>query len=251
MPLANLRIRLIVCDVDGVLTDGEATPWDLDLMAQLAAMNRIARHDSSCPAVTLCTGRPAPFVDALMQAIDGHLPAVFEGGVGLYDPDGYRFFFHPAINDPASFRAARQRIEETLVRDGRAYFQPGKEISASLFATDPVDQWRLLDLAAAALGPLREGVELEYSASCLNIAPRGINKASGLAFLAERSGFAYGEMLGLGDSDVDLPFLALAGFTAAPANANRAVQQAVQYVSPHRTSTGVRDILRCFIGATV
>ena len=53
-------------------------------------------------------------------------------------------------------------------------------------------------------------------------------------------------MLGVGDSDSDLPFLALTGYNAAPANANQAVKQAVQYVSPYPTVEGVRDILRHF-----
>ena len=78
-----LPIRLIVFDIDGVLTAGETAPLDFDLMMYLSAMNRAAREDPSRPAVTLCTGRPAPFVEAFAQAINGHLPAIFENGCGL------------------------------------------------------------------------------------------------------------------------------------------------------------------------
>jgi hypothetical protein len=53
-------------------------------------------------------------------------------------------------------------------------------------------------------------------------------------------------VLGVGDSDVDLPFLALAGYSAAPANANPAVKEIVQYVAPRPTADGVRDILAYF-----
>jgi len=52
--------------------------------------------------------------------------------------------------------------------------------------------------------------------------------------------------LGVGDSDVDLPFLAAVGFSAAPSNANDAVKACVNYVSSYRTADGVRDILRHF-----
>jgi hydroxymethylpyrimidine pyrophosphatase-like HAD family hydrolase len=45
---------------------------------------------------------------------------------------------------------------------------------------------------------------------------------------------------------VDLPFLALVGRSAAPANAFDQVKAAVDYVSPHPTADGVRDILRRF-----
>jgi hydroxymethylpyrimidine pyrophosphatase-like HAD family hydrolase len=48
---------------------------------------------------------------------------------------------------------------------------------------------------------------------------------------------------------VDLPFLARVGYSAAPANANRAIKQAVQYVAPRPTADGVRDILAHFVDA--
>ena len=50
-------------------------------------------------------------------------------------------------------------------------------------------------------------------------------------------------MLGIGDSDVDLPFLRLIGHSAAPANANARVKDLVDYVSKQSTTDGVRDIL--------
>jgi hydroxymethylpyrimidine pyrophosphatase-like HAD family hydrolase len=45
---------------------------------------------------------------------------------------------------------------------------------------------------------------------------------------------------------VDLPFLTLAGHSAAPANAVPDVKSVVEYLSPYRTSESVRDILRHF-----
>ena len=45
---------------------------------------------------------------------------------------------------------------------------------------------------------------------------------------------------------MDLPFLAVVGHSAAPANANANVQEVVQYVSPSPTTEGVRDILNYF-----
>ena len=127
-------IRLIVFDIDGVLTNGEAEPLDLDLFAPLAEMNRVACLDSSKPAVTVCTGRPAPYVEAILQAIDGHIPAVFENGAGLYVPETYQFLPHPRVGDGALMRLIRQRLIETLLEKKQAYFQPGKEFTLTLFS---------------------------------------------------------------------------------------------------------------------
>ncbi|HLE30092.1 MAG TPA: HAD hydrolase family protein [Anaerolineales bacterium] len=238
-------IRLLLLDIDGVLTQGEAKALDLALLARLAEMNRAARADPTRPAVSLCTGRPAPYVEVMMQAIDGHLPAVFENGCGLYAPREYRFLPHPRLGDGRAFADARERLR-ALARSGQVFFQPGKEYSLSLFPLDGVAVADLYPLAESALEAARASVDLVYSSSCLNVLPRGVNKGEGLRFLCEVAGFQLDEVLGVGDSDVDLQFLALAGRSAAPANAADEVKRIVSYVSPRDTSEGVRDILRHF-----
>ncbi len=243
---ANALLRLIVFDIDGVLTDGEAQPWDLELMGLLAELNRAARRDSQRPAVTLCSGRPAPYVDAMLQAIDGHLPGVFESGAGLYDPAGYRFLPHPSLGAESAMRQAKQRFADALIRPGHAAIQPGKEHSLSLFPTEGTPLDALEPLARQALGPLAERIDLVYSASCLNVMPAGIDKAGGLRFLAEVTGIPLAAMLAVGDSPVDAPMLAVAGYSAAPANASRSIQQLAQFVAPSPAAQGVREILAHF-----
>ena len=241
-----MTIRLLVFDVDGVLTEGEARRLDLPLFEMLGEMNRRARQDPTLPAATLCTGRPAPYVEVLLQAMDGHVPAVFENGAGLYVPQTYRFLPHPALNGDSPLAAVRQRLAETVVRRGVAYFQPGKEYSLSLFATDPGYTDSLHEESDAVLGDLRDTVDYLYSPSCLNVLPRGMHKGKGIEFLESYTGYSATEMLGVGDSDVDVEFLRAVGASAAPDNANEAVKRVVQYVSPQRAADGVRDILNHF-----
>lgn len=246
-----MPIKLLLFDVDGVLTEGEARKLDLDLFKMLARLNERSRQDSSFPAATLCTGRPAPYVEVLLQAIDGYLPAIFENGAGLYVPETYSFLPHPNLdgNDPAAdgpIVPVRRRLADTLVRRGVAYFQPGKEHTLSLFATDPGQTKRLHEESDAALGELRQTVDYLYSPSCLNILPRGMHKGKGVEFLADYSGYALDDMLGVGDSDVDIPFLRAIGYSAAPSNANERVKEVAQYVSPYPAANGVRDILTHF-----
>ncbi len=241
------NIQLLVFDIDGVLTDGEARPLDLPLLAHLANMNRAARHNATLPAVTLCTGRPAPYAEMMLQAIDGHLPAIFENGAGLYIPDGYRFLAHPELQDKDDLiPTVRARIQDELVQNGIAYFQPGKEYTLTLFANDPKATDKLHEHAISALGPLRSSVDLVYSSSCLNILPHGIHKGKGIQFLEMRTGIRPSDMLGVGDSDVDAQFLTLVGSSAAPANANAHVKEIVHFVAPRESSDGVRDILKHF-----
>ncbi len=215
MPQGVIPIRLMVFDIDGVLTRGEARPVDLWLLEEVAELNRAARADPTRPEVTVYTGRAAPYVEGMLQAIDGHLPGIFENGAGLYVPDGYRFLRHPEWGHP-----------------------------------HPEDTHTLREQATSALGSLRDTVDLVYSRSCLYEHPRGIHKGRGVAFLADHTGYGLGEMLGVGDSDVDLQFLSAVGHSAAPANANQAVKRLVYYAAPRPTGDGVRDILAHFITTT-
>jgi hypothetical protein len=66
--------------VDGVITRGEGQPVDLDVVMRLAELNRAAADDSSALAVTLCTGRQAPYVELMAQLCEVFLPCVFEHG---------------------------------------------------------------------------------------------------------------------------------------------------------------------------
>lgn len=238
------EIELVVLDIDGVITEGESSALDLDFIGQLAAMNRAARADESLPAITLCTGRPAPYLELMLQVIDGSLPGIFENGAGLYFPHDYRFVAHPQVSEDHLMQEVRTLLERGPIKEGRAFIQPGKIYTLTLFATDPDQTGQLKRWTENALGDLASRVDLAYSTSCLNILPRGIEKGKGIEFLVQKTGIRAESMLGVGDSDVDLPFLKRVGHSAAPANAVPAVKAIVDYVSQERTGAGVLDILK-------
>lgn len=217
---------------------------DPRFLGELAELNQAARADAGRPPITLCTGRPAPDLELMLQVIDGDVPGVHKNGAGIYLPGDYRFLKHPSLHSSGRLAQIRQRLEQAMVGPGHAYFQPGKEYSLTLFATDPEGTSKRHEHAEQALGSLSKDVELVYSSSCLNVLPREIDKGKGVEYLAELTDLPLASMLGVGDSDVDLPFLASVGLSAAPANGNDRVKSLVEYVSPLRTTHGVRDILR-------
>lgn len=232
-------IRLIVLDIDGVLSEGEAAPFDLGLLGLLTALNRGKRA-----GVTVCTGRPAAYVEALLQAIDCRLPAVFEGGAGVYLPAAYSFLPHPDLGDLHVLRETRSLLEAAALRSRRFFLQPGKDYSISVFAAEPAQKPCLIDWVREETGPLFRDLEMAYSASCLNIQPKGSDKGAGIELLSKLMNIPLSGILGIGDSAVDIPFLSKVGFPAAPENASADVKKLCAYVSPKRTAEGVRDILR-------
>jgi HAD superfamily hydrolase (TIGR01484 family) len=239
------HVTLVVIDVDGCLTPGEAGDWNWDALQAIREMNARARQGLDTPAVTLCTGRQEPYVEVLMQAIGGYLPCIYENGAGLYFPDGYRFAEHPAITVTVreALMAAKKTLYTQLISPGLGYFQPGKEVSLTLYPLPGTTVERLRQLAAEALAPFDGLLIIQASVSCVDVTPAGIDKGQGVRWLSEHVGIALAHMGGIGDSPSDLKFLELVGHSAAPANAAAEVKRRAEYLSPYQNGDGVVDIL--------
>lgn len=182
----------------------------------------------------------------MMQAINGHLPAIYENGAGLYFPHPYRFAVHPAITPATLGQLAeiRRVLQTELIDRGLAQLQPGKELSLTLFpAREQLSLAEIADRARACLDNVLDGFSLYASVSSVEILAPGIDKGAGVEWLARELGLALSSFGGIGDAPADLTFLTKIRSSAAPANATADVQAGVQYTSPYSDARGVRDIL--------
>jgi len=243
-------VRLVVVDVDGCLTPGEGQPWNFKALGCVAQLNRESRHNPQVPAVTLCTGRQEPYVEVLMQAIDAHLPAIYENGGGLYFPQEYCFVENPLITPEMreALSGVKAALCQEIVETGRGYFQPGKEVSLTLYPTNHTPVHELHRIAIEVLTAQQARYTAQASVSCVDILPEGVDKGTGVKWLSDETGIPLAQIGGVGDSTSDLKFLRLVGHSAAPANATDEVKTAVDYISPYEDGDGVVDILRQWAG---
>jgi HAD superfamily hydrolase (TIGR01484 family) len=240
------RLRVVVVDIDGCLTPGEAAPWDFEVLRYVAEINQRARREDAPFAITLCTGRQQPYVEAMMQAIDGYLPAIYENGGGLYYPQPYKFVEHPAITQGTRTRRdeIRRVVQKELVERGIAYLQPGKEVTLTLYpAREELALAHIADMARRVVGELLDGFTLFASRTSIEILPSEINKGAGVEWLAHEIQIPLDQFGGIGDAPADLTFLNRVGYSAAPANATVEVKANVQYTSPLANGRGVCSIL--------
>ncbi|MDX1521169.1 MAG: HAD family hydrolase [Anaerolineae bacterium] len=246
-----MKIKLIVLDADGVLSKGEAQAFDLSLLARLADLNQRSRQGEPVPAVTLNTGRPSAYVEAVLQAIHGWQPALYESGAGLYRPQTYQFEITPllTVGQRDLLAEVLAEVDRRVVQSGRAYWQPGKMVCHTLFAHPPLT---IADIRAEVehiLANTSGQIVATPAVLALNIQPTGIDKGSGLQWLAQTTGIDPTEIAGAGDSSADIDFLRLVGHPAAPANATEAVKAAVGYVSTKNDAGGLHEILDYWIGS--
>jgi hydroxymethylpyrimidine pyrophosphatase-like HAD family hydrolase len=243
-------IRAVLVDVDGVVTPGEGRPADVAVIAKLREINAAAAIDPFTPALALCTGRQAPYVEAFAQLTGTFLPSIFEHGAGLFVPAPFGYVFSPALPRDIQPRiaAVRDALRRDLLEPGRAFVQPGKEATVTLYplGTTTVDD--VLAVARKALASFAD-FRVVHNASCVEVLPLGIDKASGLRWLAAELSLAPEAFAGVGDAETDLGFLQLAGWSAAPANAAAAVTRAVDYASGRPNGEGLVDILQRIVSA--
>jgi hydroxymethylpyrimidine pyrophosphatase-like HAD family hydrolase len=239
------RFDLVLSDVDGCLTPEEPLAFDDQALASIADSNRAAQRDGDRPLLTLCTGRPVPFAEALCRLVQNMtVPCIAEGGVWVFHPGRNEFQMDPAITD--SDLNAVHEAEAYLRRDyGRRGFtvQPGKTASVSLYhpdhrvllATVP----ELQETARSKGWPLRISATWRY----LNCDLAHVSKGTGIRRLLEQCPVAPDRLAGIGDTLGDRYIAEAVGWFGCPANADPEIQVLAAYVSPHPEARGVLDLL--------
>jgi hydroxymethylpyrimidine pyrophosphatase-like HAD family hydrolase len=230
--------------VDGCLTAGEGQPLDLEALAACAEINRRARRDPLVPAITLCTGRPAPYVEVLLQAIAGFLPAIAEHGGLLLSPIDYRLERHPLLAGAAEhYEAVRTAILKQMVWPGLGFIQPGKETMLTFYPAPGVTFDTALAIARSAIQPFDDLFGVQFNRTCIEVGRRGVDKGSATEWLGGLLDLPLASFAGIGDSDADLSFLNVVGWPTAPANAIAAVRARAAYIASQPDARGVLEIV--------
>lgn len=236
---------LIVSDIDGCLQPESNTAMDLASLGQVAKWNRVAAERGDRPMVTLCSGRPQPFAEAMCKLIGNlHVPCVAENGVWMYHPGTNEYTMDPAIT--ADHRAAVRDAAAWLDREfGPAGVsqQPGKVASISLYHTDTRVLKEIgprIEQEFAARGwPLRVSMTWLY----INCDLKNVSKATGMKRLLTTLGFERHRVAGIGDTMSDLAIREHVGWFACPANAAGEIKQHADHVAAGAEAVGVVEIL--------
>ncbi|MBP8128730.1 MAG: HAD family phosphatase [Candidatus Hydrogenedentes bacterium] len=244
-----MSFKWIITDIDGCLSPEESEPWDLDLFWELARLCRAAANGNGpIPPVTLCTGRPQPYVEVLAKILDVRLPIIAENGAVLYSLHDNWSRFGPGVtlDKVHGLRVIREYLDSVLLpRYPGALYQFGKEAMLSVYAEQP-GVFAEMETAIQALVKERQLPEPVINATSyyLNISMSGVNKGTTLAALMAEHGVTRDEAVGVGDSVGDMPLRDAVGFFACPANAQDAIKAVADYVSPGNDVAGLLDILR-------
>lgn len=220
----SVPISLLVVDIDGCLVAIEHAPYRLERLAEVARFNRLSLSDPRVPPLTILSGRPHPYVDALMQILDIRLPAIFENGAGLAWRDPY------VVQYRDEAEAGRESLE-ALARELRGrddlFIQPGKTASLTVFPLSGRERGGIEAELRELVDRLSLDLIVDPAGECVNLLVPGVDKGLGLRWLAKEVGVRLEAVAGMGDSIGDLAWLPLCGLSAAPRNAVERVRRAV------------------------
>jgi hydroxymethylpyrimidine pyrophosphatase-like HAD family hydrolase len=242
------RFDAILCDIDGCLGPETTAPMDAQAFALLAAHNHRAQRAHDVPVITLCTGRPQPYAEAICRLLGNtSLPIVCEMGVWLYDPRDNAYLFDPTISehDFEAVAACTRWVRSTLVPEG-AVIQPGKTATLSLWHEDTERLMAMKPRIQAALAEHGWPLRLSSSVAWLNLELMHVSKGTGIRRLMAHAGLRRERLAGIGDTLGDLAIREHVAFFACPNNADARLKAVADYVASADEVHGVIEILaRC------
>lgn len=275
--MAREHIEYFVSDVDGCL----ATPFqepDWDALSQLRAYHQRARRDrqtkghSPYPLLSICTGRPLAYTEALTQWLGVRTPFVFESAL-VFDLESYQISGaathrhawiqadatrihtitatgdygldtfstlsqHPVVQD---IRLVKEWfLNDVIPRYPEMSIEFAKILDAGLVCHDP----SLVDLVEKETQEYLKQVDLDHleihtTDVSINVLLGGNNKGLGLRLLANTFQTPLSHIAYIGDSSGDIPALDVVGRPFTPSNARKIVREQKHYhhLSTHTTAS--------------
>ena len=239
------RFDAIICDIDGCLVSETSRAFDVDSLGAIASHNLAAQEKRDRPVVTVCSGRPQPFAEAICRLIGNmSLPLVAENGVWLYTPGANVYELDPGISreDRGAVRAAAAWLEEAFGPES-VQQQPGKAASVSLYHPDPEFLKRIsqeIEREFRSRGwPMRVSMTWNY----INCDLQHVSKVTGMKRLIRAAGLDEKRIAGIGDTMGDMPIREKVAWFACPGNAAAGLKAKADFVAAAEEARGVVEIL--------
>lgn len=248
--MTSRRYDLVICDIDGCLSPESSDPISIHKLAEVARYNELAKSQQDRPLVTVCSGRPEPFCEAMCRLLQNdRYPCVAENGVWVFDPVTNVYEMDPAITAEhlEMVHSTSAWVMKNYGKHG-VTLQPGKSASVTLYHPKPEYLQSILPElkaeAEASNWPFRMSMTWFY----INCDFTFVTKATGIKRLLEATKIDPARTIGIGDTMSDKSIADTVSWFACPANAQDEIKQHADYISEYEQVDGVLDILQQVAG---
>lgn len=229
-------IKLFVTDLDGCISTPFKTP-DWALLSEIRRLNEQHVHDRAVPPLTICSGRPQPYVEAVAQWLNVQHPAGFENA-GIYNVKRNELELLPVFNEEAARQVNELKEwlqQEIIGQHSGMILEFTKKMDAGIIHSDKeaIDEAYLgIKDYVTEHYPLFEVHKTDVS---VNVILANNNKRNGILKLCELMDIDPQEVAYIGDSSGDIPGLKLVGEPYAPLNASDAVKECAEVLDAEVT----------------
>lgn len=230
-------IKLFITDLDGCIAAPFISP-DWESISKIKALNERSKTDEQIPALTICSGRPFPYVEAVGQWLNVDHPMLFESGGGVYDIKTNELTWNPHFDDDAKKAVGeiKQWMEHTLIKNYEGtYPEFAKFTDAGLVNPDPSKIALMHEEVLNYMDSKYPMFEIHTTDVSVNIILKKANKGEGIRFLCNMLNLSLDEVAYIGDSSGDVPGLEIVGKSFAPENAKSFVKDVADVVTAETT----------------
>lgn len=231
-------IKYFVLDLDGCLTYPFETP-DWPSVTAIRDLQFRSENDPAIPPLSLCTGRPLPYVEAVAQWMGIRDTVVFESGGGFFHPLTNELTWSPQFTDDVALKSQEIRswfASEVLSRFPGVMLEFTKRTDVGIVHTNLDEIAKVYEIARKHIEADYPEFEVHMTSISVNIIVKACNKASGLQYFADLQGIRANEVAYMGDSTGDMMALDWAGAAFAPANAIPGVRERSRVMSGEATA---------------
>ena len=265
MTLTGLRTappRLVATDLDGTfLDDAERVP--------LRLRRAVTRLDAAGVQLVLATGRPARWVLPVVEQLTVRPLCLCGNGAVLFDSSTSRIVdirtidsqtqhfvvmvaraalgeVGTAVERPDNFVVSDEfvhawsSIEHAVQGEDVVLSQPAVKL---LLRNHTLGSREMYDIVRPHIPEERAHITFSIDEGLLEVGPPGVNKAEGVARVAEQLEVQREDVLCFGDMPNDSEMLSWAGIGVAMGNARPEVKAVADYVTATNNDCGVADVL--------
>jgi hydroxymethylpyrimidine pyrophosphatase-like HAD family hydrolase len=245
-------IKGVIVDIDGCLNSKTmGQPLDLETLHKIQCYNEQTIQDPSIPFITLNSGRPLAYVEAIAQAINVSHFFMFEIGAGIAKIEDHHIILQ---KDPNITHEYLEKLNQFMFQITQADSflkkaeQPTKIIAKTLmFEDDSPEIIRYHKILQSKIIEEKLPFKLDQGHNFINILHPLVNKATGMQLFFEQERITGNELAGIGDSNSDWDFMELCAFKACPSNASLDLQKKCDYIAKLPEAKGTLEILNYII----
>ena len=234
------KIKYFLVDLDGCVTDPFSSP-DWSLISQLRALSDRSHTDSNVPKLSICTGRPAPYTEAVGQWLNVQVPVLFESGAGMLDLTGQQVTWNPLL--PANALHISAQVKDYILQLKQQFpeLQPesSKQIDAGFVCADYQRMQQLAVIFSEYVKQHFPMFELHATDISISAIWPCANKGSGLEWFCQVMDIPTSSVAFIGDTSGAIPAIERAGISFAPQNADSNNKLRADFVTQTNSTGGV------------